>query len=83
MERSLINPLSRLLTSGQVRSGDLLRVDYDASQRSFTFARQSEKLSVRDVELFAQKCVVCAAGLRWSGGCWASGNAIQCPNRAG
>ena len=45
VERSLINPLSRLLTSGQVRPGDLLRVDYDSSQRSFTFARQAEKLA--------------------------------------
>jgi ATP-dependent Clp protease ATP-binding subunit ClpA len=35
IERSLVHPLSNLIATGQVRSGDLIRVDHDSKQMMF------------------------------------------------
>ena len=39
VERKLVNPLANLLTSEQVRAGDIIRVDYDAALNRMVFAR--------------------------------------------
>jgi ATP-dependent Clp protease ATP-binding subunit ClpA len=39
VERMLVNPLANLLTSQQVRAGDIIRVDYDAALNRMVFAR--------------------------------------------
>ncbi len=46
IERALVHPLSNLITTGQVKSGDLVAVDYDAKQGQMTFERVDEGLPV-------------------------------------
>ncbi len=42
IERELVHPLSNLVASQQIRSGDLLRVDYDADTRTLDFIKEAE-----------------------------------------
>jgi ATP-dependent Clp protease ATP-binding subunit ClpA len=44
IERSLVNPLSNLLVSGQVGGGDHVMVDFDKSAKSLTFMKEGENL---------------------------------------
>jgi ATP-dependent Clp protease ATP-binding subunit ClpA len=46
IERALVHPLSNLIATEQVRSGDLVAVDYDAAQGRMTFERVDEGLPV-------------------------------------
>ena len=47
IDQSLVNPLSNLLASGQVRQGDLIRVDYDPSCDRVTFFKEAESMPFR------------------------------------
>jgi ATP-dependent Clp protease ATP-binding subunit ClpA len=42
VDRHLVHPLSNLMATGQVRGGDLLRVDYSTSLGALTFFKDSE-----------------------------------------
>jgi ATP-dependent Clp protease ATP-binding subunit ClpA len=42
IERNLVYPMSNLIATDQVRSGDLIRVDYDGCGGSMRFVRESE-----------------------------------------
>jgi ATP-dependent Clp protease ATP-binding subunit ClpA len=42
LERNLVTPVSNLLASGQVRTGDLIRVDYDPSCGRLLFYRSAD-----------------------------------------
>jgi ATP-dependent Clp protease ATP-binding subunit ClpA len=42
VDRHLVHPLSNLMATGQVRGGDLLRVDYSAGLGALTFFKDSE-----------------------------------------
>ena len=42
IERELVNPLSNLIASGQVRGGDLVSVDVDAAGSALAFFREAE-----------------------------------------
>jgi ATP-dependent Clp protease ATP-binding subunit ClpB len=44
VERHLVHAMSNLIASGQVRSGDSLRVDFDAVAEELTFFRDDENL---------------------------------------
>ena len=44
MERELVNPLSNLIASGQVRGGDLVSVDFDAAGNSLLFFKEAENV---------------------------------------
>jgi ATP-dependent Clp protease ATP-binding subunit ClpB len=44
IERLLVQPLSNLIATGQVSSGDWLEVDFDAERRSLTFYKEEEGL---------------------------------------
>ena len=44
MERELVNPLSNLIASGQVRGGDLVSVDFDSSSNSLVFFKEAENV---------------------------------------
>ncbi len=44
IERSVVQPLSNLIASGQVRGGDLLRVDYDADLMRLDFIKDAEDI---------------------------------------
>src|SRR5947207_3026722 len=42
VDRALVHPLSNLIATGQVRGGDLIRVDYDAAVTGLTFFKDAE-----------------------------------------
>ncbi len=44
MERELVNPLSNLIASGQVRGGDLVSVDFDAAKNVMLFFKEAENV---------------------------------------
>ena len=44
IDRSLVHPLSNLIASGQLRVGDLLKVDYDPAITSLSFVRDAEEV---------------------------------------
>ena len=47
IERLLVQPLSNLIATGQVRGGDLIRVDFDEGASTLIFQREAEGLPVR------------------------------------
>jgi ATP-dependent Clp protease ATP-binding subunit ClpA len=44
IDQSLVHPLSNLVTTGQVRRGDSIRVDYDRSGDRLTFFKEAESM---------------------------------------
>ncbi len=46
IERSLVHPLSNLIATGQVRSGDLVKIDFDEDTRLLTFVKEAEDMPV-------------------------------------
>jgi len=46
IERLLVNPLSNLIATDQVRGGDLVRVDFDSRSSLLTFFREQEGMPV-------------------------------------
>lgn len=46
IERALVHPMANLITTGQVRSGDLVSVDFDREESRMTFERVDEGLPV-------------------------------------
>ncbi|MBK8812787.1 MAG: ATP-dependent Clp protease ATP-binding subunit [Acidobacteria bacterium] len=50
IERFLVYPLSNLVATEQVETGDLVLVDFDAAGEKLTFAKQSGKMIVNEVE---------------------------------
>jgi len=49
IERLLVQPLSRLIASGQIRDGDFIEIDYRSQSTALTFSRRDEGLAVRDM----------------------------------
>src|SRR5579862_60701 len=49
IERLLIQPMSNLIATDQVRGGDWVRVDFDPESRLLCFAREAEGLPVQDM----------------------------------
>ena len=45
IERSLVHPLSNLIASSQLDSGDLVRVDYDEVSDSLIFVKEAEEIA--------------------------------------
>lgn len=50
IERFLVYPLSNLVATGQVETGDFVMVDFDAELEKLVFTKQSGKMIVSDVE---------------------------------
>ena len=44
IDRSLVHPLSNLIATEQVRSGDLIKVDYDGELEQMTFFKEAEDM---------------------------------------
>lgn len=44
IERALVHPLSNLVASGQVRGGDLIKVDYDSALGCLSFVKEGEDM---------------------------------------
>src|ERR1700733_12024821 len=49
IERLLVQPMSNLIATDQVRGGDWIRVDFDDTTRALSFAREAEGLPVQDM----------------------------------
>ncbi len=49
IERLLVQPMSNLIATEQVRGGDWVRVDYEKGSGALTFAREAEGLPVQDM----------------------------------
>jgi ATP-dependent Clp protease ATP-binding subunit ClpA len=49
VERLIVQPLSRLIASGQIVNGDFIQIDYGPHSRELTFSLQDEGLGVRDI----------------------------------
>jgi ATP-dependent Clp protease ATP-binding subunit ClpA len=49
IERILVQPMSNLIATDQVRGGDWIRVDFDSEGRNLCFAREAEGLPVADM----------------------------------
>jgi ATP-dependent Clp protease ATP-binding subunit ClpB len=45
IERHVVFPLAKLIATGQVRLGDIIRIDYAAEQQAMTFTREAEGLA--------------------------------------
>ena len=49
IERLLVQPLSNLMATGQIRGGDYIRVDLDAARNALTFFREANGLPSREM----------------------------------
>ncbi len=49
IERLLVQPMSNLIATDQVRGGDWIRVDFDEGARCLQFAKEAEGLPVQDM----------------------------------
>jgi len=49
IERLLVQPISNLIATDQVRGGDWIRVDFDADGKQLSFAREAEGLPIQDM----------------------------------
>ncbi len=55
IERELVQPLSNLIATGQIRTGDLIHVDLSAQENRLTFCRESEGLTAHAMAELAQR----------------------------
>ena len=62
VERSLVHPLSNLIATGQVRGGDLLRVDFDPALGALTFFKDDENMPAYVMARMAGTSVMPPAG---------------------
>ncbi len=49
IERILVQPMSNLIATEQIRGGDWVRVDFDSENKQLSFAREAEGLPVQDM----------------------------------
>jgi ATP-dependent Clp protease ATP-binding subunit ClpB len=49
LERLLVQPISNLIATAQVRGGDYIRVDLDVSHNFLTFTKEAQALPVREM----------------------------------
>jgi ATP-dependent Clp protease ATP-binding subunit ClpA len=49
IERLLVQPLSNLIATAQIRGGDFIRVDLDASRSALTFSKETDRLPSREM----------------------------------
>ncbi|HEY2845491.1 MAG TPA: AAA family ATPase, partial [Bryobacteraceae bacterium] len=49
IERLLVQPMSNLIATDQVRGGDWIRIDFDQPNKALSFAREAEGLPVADM----------------------------------
>src|SRR5499427_3869969 len=58
IERLLVQPMSNLIATDQVRGGDWIRVDFDPLARVLRFARESEGLPMQDMAKLVDHSIV-------------------------
>jgi ATP-dependent Clp protease ATP-binding subunit ClpA len=67
IERLLVQPMSNLIATDQVRGGDWVRVDFDEDSRRLAFAREAEGLPVQDMARLVDTSVTIPAMTMASG----------------
>ena len=76
VDRHLVHPLSNLMATGQVRGGDLLRVDYSSGIGALTFFKDSEDVPAYEMARMVDTSIAPPPGTL------AAGAAVE-PMRAG
>src|SRR5215469_4167399 len=61
IERLLVQPMSNLIATDQVRGGDWIRVDFDPLARVLRFAREAEGLPIQDMAKLVDTSIVLPA----------------------
>ena len=61
IERLLVQPMSNLIATEQIRGGDLVRIDFDQEAKSLRFSRAAESLPVPDMVRLADTSAALAA----------------------
>jgi ATP-dependent Clp protease ATP-binding subunit ClpB len=62
IERNLVHPLSNLIATGQVRGGDLVRVDFDDIVGHLTFFREAEDMPAYQMARMVDPSIISTAG---------------------
>jgi ATP-dependent Clp protease ATP-binding subunit ClpB len=68
IERMLVQPLSNLVATSQVRGGDWLRIDSEGSSKSLVFQREAESLPVHAMAELAGATSILKLGMTVSSG---------------
>jgi ATP-dependent Clp protease ATP-binding subunit ClpB len=55
IERLLVQPMSNLIATDQVRCGDLIRVDYSPDEQCMTFVKEGEGISTQTMAEMADQ----------------------------
>jgi ATP-dependent Clp protease ATP-binding subunit ClpB len=58
IERLLVQPLSNLIATAQIRGGDYIRIDLDASGNALTFVREAEGLPSRTMPEHVEQPII-------------------------
>ena len=58
IERFVVQPLSRLIATGQILNGDLIQIDHQPQSLSMTFSSEEEGLPVKDLARFVDSAAV-------------------------
>jgi ATP-dependent Clp protease ATP-binding subunit ClpB len=61
IERLLVQPMSNLIATDQVRGGDWIRVDFDGGARMLRFAREAEGLPIQEMARLVDTTVLLPA----------------------
>jgi ATP-dependent Clp protease ATP-binding subunit ClpA len=67
IERMLVQPMSNLIATDQVRGGDLIRVDFDPAGDRMMFRKEAEGMSVHAMAQMSDQSLVALAGAVGSG----------------
>jgi len=67
IERLLVQPMSNLIATDQVRGGDWIRVDFDSNAKALSFAKEAEGLPVSDMARLVDTSVTIPAAAAASG----------------
>ena len=67
IERLLVQPMSNLIATDQVRGGDWIRVDFDDNAQRLRFAKEAEGLPVQDMARLVDTSVTIPAMAAASG----------------
>jgi ATP-dependent Clp protease ATP-binding subunit ClpB len=62
IERNLVHPLSNLIATGQVRGGDLVRVDFDDIVGHLTFFREAEDMPAYQMARMVDPSIISTVG---------------------
>jgi len=63
IERNLVHPLSNLIATDQLRSGDLIRVGFDSLANRLTFLKEAEDVPAYAIQELVNPSVAPQAGV--------------------